>query len=209
MSERTGCGHFAHRLRAGGAYCRGMAYETVTGYCWPQSVEAGERVALHLSSSGGGRCRSRWHGSVGPARSCSQKAPSPPTTTRRRPTHRNTAATGPLHPTSSSTQAWRSGYYEVLLSIDVDGSSARVERSSWSVPTSPRRRRRSSGRSTPTPGTPTTTSAAATSTPAPPRRRCCDRWPLAICTSHPGRASGSPRSIRPITRARATSAICG
>ena len=29
-----------------------MAYETVTGYCWPQSVAGGERVALHLSSSG-------------------------------------------------------------------------------------------------------------------------------------------------------------
>ena len=30
-----------------------MAYETVNGYCWPQSVAPGERVALHLSSSGG------------------------------------------------------------------------------------------------------------------------------------------------------------
>ena len=29
-----------------------MAYETVTGYCWPQSVAGGERVALHLASSG-------------------------------------------------------------------------------------------------------------------------------------------------------------
>ena len=30
-----------------------MAYETVNGYCWPQSVQAGERVALHVSSAGG------------------------------------------------------------------------------------------------------------------------------------------------------------
>src|SRR6056297_1317129 len=30
-----------------------MAYETVTGYCWPQSAAVGERVALHLSSAGG------------------------------------------------------------------------------------------------------------------------------------------------------------
>src|SRR3954471_486491 len=31
---------------------RPMAREVVTGYCWPQSVEAGESVGLHLSSSG-------------------------------------------------------------------------------------------------------------------------------------------------------------
>ena len=30
-----------------------MAREVVTGYCWPQSVGSGERVGLHLSSSGG------------------------------------------------------------------------------------------------------------------------------------------------------------
>jgi len=29
-----------------------MPFETVTGYCWPQSVCAGERVGLHLSSAG-------------------------------------------------------------------------------------------------------------------------------------------------------------
>jgi hypothetical protein len=27
--------------------------DVVTGYCWPQSVRAGERVGLHLSSSSG------------------------------------------------------------------------------------------------------------------------------------------------------------
>ena len=30
-----------------------MARDVVTGYCWPQSVGQGERVDLHLSSSGG------------------------------------------------------------------------------------------------------------------------------------------------------------
>ena len=30
-----------------------MAYETVTGYCWPQSATAGDTVGLHLSSAGG------------------------------------------------------------------------------------------------------------------------------------------------------------
>ena len=35
---------------ARGATTRG-GFETVTGYCWPQSVTPGERVALHLSSA--------------------------------------------------------------------------------------------------------------------------------------------------------------
>ena len=30
-----------------------MAIETVTGYCWPQSVAPGAPLALHLSSAGG------------------------------------------------------------------------------------------------------------------------------------------------------------
>ncbi len=30
-----------------------MKREVVTGYCWPQSVRAGERVGLHMSSSAG------------------------------------------------------------------------------------------------------------------------------------------------------------
>ena len=30
-----------------------MAFERVTGYCWPQSVVGGEQVGLHLSSPGG------------------------------------------------------------------------------------------------------------------------------------------------------------
>ena len=30
-----------------------MAREVVTGYCWPQSVGAGEQVGLHMSSAAG------------------------------------------------------------------------------------------------------------------------------------------------------------
>lgn len=30
-----------------------MAYETVHGYCWPQSVASGGTTELHLSSAGG------------------------------------------------------------------------------------------------------------------------------------------------------------
>ena len=31
-----------------------MAFETVTEHCWPESVVAGRRIAIHLSSAGGG-----------------------------------------------------------------------------------------------------------------------------------------------------------
>ncbi len=34
-----------------------MARATVTGYCWPQSVEAGGSVGLHLSSTDGAPVR--------------------------------------------------------------------------------------------------------------------------------------------------------
>lgn len=34
-------------------WVRAMAYEPVSGYCWPQSSEPGGRVGLHLSSAGG------------------------------------------------------------------------------------------------------------------------------------------------------------
>ena len=30
-----------------------MAREVVTGYCWPQSVQTGDQLSVHLSSSGG------------------------------------------------------------------------------------------------------------------------------------------------------------
>ena len=82
-----------------------MAFETVTGYCWPQSVAAGEQVGLHLSSAGGrpvvGRGRPgrrRAHGRV------HRRRRRRPTTTPRRPTRRPPAAAGRRPPRSRSTR---------------------------------------------------------------------------------------------------------
>jgi hypothetical protein len=101
-----------------------MAFDTVSGYCWPQSVLPGDPVALHLSSAGArevqveiarvGRTRDVvFTGTVAagdhsvPARAWEVGCDWPVA-------HR--VATDP---------SWRSGYYEVVLTIDVDGSPRR------------------------------------------------------------------------------------
>jgi drug/metabolite transporter (DMT)-like permease len=76
---------------------RAMAYETVTGYCWPQSIGQGGTVALHLSSAGGRTVSVRSPGSGQPARS-SGPTPSPPATTQRPGARTPKAATGRLPP---------------------------------------------------------------------------------------------------------------
>ncbi|HXH57026.1 N,N-dimethylformamidase beta subunit family domain-containing protein [Iamia sp.] len=102
-----------------------MAFETVTGYCWPQSVAGGARVGLHLSSAGGRDvavevARVGWQREV---------------------VFTDTAVAADHHPTPTGAdregcgwpaalvldvdRGWRSGYYEVVLDIDVDGSRRR------------------------------------------------------------------------------------
>jgi hypothetical protein len=102
-----------------------MAWETVTGYCWPQSVEHGGQVGLHLSSAGG-RPVSVEVARVGQDRSVVFA-------------HRGVEAGDHATPIDASSHgcdwpvaltvdvdpAWRSGYYEVLLEIDVDGKVRR------------------------------------------------------------------------------------
>ncbi len=97
-----------------------MAFETVTGYCWPQSVAPGETVGLHLSSAGGrpvevevarvGATRDvRFRDSVG---------------ADFHPTPDGADATGcdwPVAATVDVGDDWTSGYHEVVLTIDVDG----------------------------------------------------------------------------------------
>lgn len=97
-----------------------MTYETVHGYCWPQSVLPGGAVALHLSSSGGrdvavevarvGALREVvWSGSVAAA-----EHPTPSTA--------YAAGCGwPIAEQLSVGEGWRSGYYEVQLTVDVEG----------------------------------------------------------------------------------------
>ena len=102
-----------------------MAFETVTGYCWPQSVAPGGRVALHLSSAGArpvdvevarvGGTREGVHAEAGvPAGD--------------HPTPNGAAQTGCAWPAAAEVtvgDGWRSGYYEVVLEIDVDGKRRR------------------------------------------------------------------------------------
>ena len=98
-----------------------MAFETVTGYCWPQSAVAGERVALHLSSAGG-RPVSVEVARVGSERAVVHEEIDVPVGDH--PTPTDAPAHGcrwPIALDVAIDPSWRSGYYEVLLSIDVDG----------------------------------------------------------------------------------------
>ena len=97
-----------------------MAREVVTGYCWPQSVAPGEQVGLHLSSSGGRPVRVEV-ARVGARRE--RRVPlrrrRAPTSTRRRRTPPSTGCGWPVALTLDVDPTWRSGYYEVVLEIDV------------------------------------------------------------------------------------------
>lgn len=103
-----------------------MPRETVTGYCWPQSVAAGETVGLHLSSSGGRPVRVEV-ARIGATRDvvcrldqvATDDHPVPPTAA-------SAGCDWPAATTIEVEPAWRSGYYEVVLEIDV-GDKVRRE----------------------------------------------------------------------------------
>jgi hypothetical protein len=97
-----------------------MPRETVTGYCWPQSVEAGGTVGLHLSSAGGRRVAVEV-ARVGHERSV---VLSDDIDAGEHATPVGAAARGcgwPAARVIDVDPGWRSGYYEVVLEIDVDG----------------------------------------------------------------------------------------
>jgi len=97
-----------------------MAFETVTGYCWPQSVAAGGAVGLHLSSPGG-RAVAVEVARVGADR---EVVWSGTVDADEHATPRDASAHGCGWPSAATIAAdvgWRSGYYEVLLRVDVDG----------------------------------------------------------------------------------------
>ncbi len=99
-----------------------MAIETVTGYCWPQSISPGNEVSLHLSSAGGrpveveiarvGAERSVvWSGTVDADEHAT-------------PLDASTNGCGwPAAIIVKAGSNWASGYYEVLLTIDVEGKT--------------------------------------------------------------------------------------
>jgi hypothetical protein len=102
-----------------------MAFETVEGYCWPQSVAAGERVALHLSSAGS-RPVSVEVARVGADRDVVHAEAGVPAGDH--PTPAGAAQHGCGWPVAAEVTiggSWRSGYYEVTLEIDVDGKRRR------------------------------------------------------------------------------------
>src|SRR5689334_23285329 len=92
------------------------AREVVTGYCWPQSVAAGEPVALHLSSSGGRPVQVTVNGSTFTV--AADEHATPP----------DAAAKGcgwPAAHTIETAADWPSGFYEVVLEIDVGEKTRR------------------------------------------------------------------------------------
>ncbi|HEY2215407.1 MAG TPA: N,N-dimethylformamidase beta subunit family domain-containing protein, partial [Acidimicrobiales bacterium] len=102
-----------------------MAREVVTGYCWPQSVDSGGQVGLHMSSSASRPvhvevARIGWRREVvfsADAVLAGEHA-----------TPADAAAKGCGWPTALNLDvdpSWRSGYYEVIMEIEVDGKVRR------------------------------------------------------------------------------------
>ena len=99
-----------------------MKIDTVTGYCWPQSILPGALLGLHLSSAGG-RPVSVEITRVGAARTVVW---SDTVEAEEHPTPLDADSNGCGWPATASITAgndWLSGYYEVLLTIDVDGKT--------------------------------------------------------------------------------------
>ncbi len=102
-----------------------MAFETVTGYCWPQSATAGESISFHLSSAAG-RPVSVEVARVGGERAIVHSAADVPVDDHPTPPHAATNGCGwPAAYELEIDSEWQSGYYEVVLSIDVGGKTRR------------------------------------------------------------------------------------
>lgn len=99
-------------------------FETVEGYCWPPSILPGGAIAVHLSSSGGRDvaievARVGWHREVVWAGTVPAG---------HHPTPADAFSHGCGWPVATTVQvgdAWRSGYYEALMEIEVDGRPRR------------------------------------------------------------------------------------
>ena len=109
-----------------------MAREVVTGYCWPQSVSSGDSVGLHLSSSGGRPVRVEV-ARVGGRREVVARADAVAAEEHATPPDASAAGCGwPVALTLEVEPQWRSGYYEVVLEIDV-GDKVRRDRAFFVV----------------------------------------------------------------------------
>ena len=108
-----------------------MAREVVTGYCWPQSVGTGDTVGLHLSSAGGRPVRIEV-ARIGARREVVARVEA---AAEERATPADASAVGcgwPVAHTLEVEPQWRSGYYEVVLEIDV-GDKVRRDRAFFVV----------------------------------------------------------------------------
>jgi hypothetical protein len=102
-----------------------MRREVVTGYCWPQSVLPGEDVGLHLSSSSGRPVRVEV-ARVGASRDVVFHRDAVAAEELETPPDASSAGCGwPVALTLGVDRSWRSGYYEVVLEIDVGGKVRR------------------------------------------------------------------------------------
>ena len=102
-----------------------MPREVVTGYCWPQSVRGGEQVDLHLSSSGGRPVRVEV-ARLGARREVVFTAGSVAADEQATPQDASAKGCGwPAALTIDVEPGWRSGFYEVVLEIDVGEKTRR------------------------------------------------------------------------------------
>ena len=102
-----------------------MAREIVTGYCWPQSIAAGEPVNLHLSNSSNRPVRIEV-ARIGARRDIVFSTPAIAVDDHATPLDASSHGCGwPVSFTLESSDTWKSGYYEVVLEIDVDGKIRR------------------------------------------------------------------------------------
>src|SRR5260370_23986953 len=103
-----------------------MGRDVVAGYCWPQSVRAGEQVGLHVSSSAGRPVRVEV-ARVGARREVVFSSDGVAADEHETPKDAASKGCGwPVALTLDVDPAWRSGYYEVVMEIDV-GEKVRRE----------------------------------------------------------------------------------
>ena len=100
-------------------------FETVSGYCWPQSAVAGDTVALHLSSPRGLPVAVEV-ARVGADRTVVFHDAAVPAGFHEVPS--GASANGcdwPAALTLTVAEDWQSGYYEVVFEVDLDGRRRR------------------------------------------------------------------------------------
>src|SRR5262249_13124110 len=96
-----------------------MGREVVTGYCWPQSVCAGDELGLHMSSSGARPVRVEV-ARVGARRDIVFSTAGVAVDEHDPPSDASSKGCGwPVALTLTVDATWPSGYYEVVMEIDV------------------------------------------------------------------------------------------